>query len=89
MKKLNKILLTVFSVGVLGTLFAGALSVVGYMIAMIIGGETATEMCVYIYKTYFPFVIQVCSVCVGCGLVGMYMNKVVALTFAGDNKSKK
>ena len=89
MKKISAVLKTIFGYGIMICLFSGGLTFFGYIAAMIIGGETATEMCVYIYKTYFPFVIQVCSVCVGCGLVGMYMNKVVALTFAGDNKSKK
>ena len=82
MKKINDILMNIFGIGVIAVLIAGALGFVGYIAAMVIGGELATEICVFIYKTYYPAVIQVCSVCVGCGLVSMYLNKVVALTFS-------
>jgi uncharacterized membrane protein AbrB (regulator of aidB expression) len=87
MKKIKDILLTVFSVGVLLTLFAGALALVGFVAALIIGGETATQICVFIHKTYFPYVIRVCSVAVGFGLVGMYLGKMKALSVE-DQKEK-
>ena len=79
MKKLSKVLLTIFSIGVLAALFAGALALVGYIVALIIGGEAATTLCAFIYKKYFPWVIRVCSVAVGFGLVGMYLDKKKAL----------
>lgn len=81
MKKISNICLTIFAWGVILTLFAGALTFVGYIVALFIGGETATALCAYIYKTYFPWVIRVCSVAVGMGLLGMYLNKVKALSF--------
>lgn len=87
MKKVSNILLTIFAVGVLLTLFAGALSLLGYIVAMFIGGETATAFCAFIYKEYFPWVIRICSISTGFGLVGMYLNKMRALTIATeDNK---
>ena len=92
MKKVSKVLLTIFSIGVLLTLFAGALALVGYIVALIIGGETATELCKFIYKTYFPWVIKVCSVSVGFGLIGMYLQKKKALsvdTTGADEESKE
>ena len=88
MKTIKKVCLTVFSVGVLLTLFAGALSLLGFVAALIIGGETATEMCVFIHKTYFPYVIRTCSVAVGFGLVGMYLSKMKALS-VDDQAEKK
>ena len=80
MKKISKICLTVFSVGVLLCLLAGALSAVGYVVALIIGGETATALCAFLYKEYFRWVIRICSVSVGFGLIGMYLNKMKALS---------
>lgn len=80
MKKISDILLTIFSVGVILTLFAGVLAFLGYVVALMIGGETATELCLFIYKGYFPWVIRVCSVCVGAGLIGMYLSKLKALS---------
>lgn len=79
MKKVSKVLLTIFSIGVITTLFAGALAFLGYIVALIIGGETATALCAFIYKQYFPWVIRVCSIAVGFGLVGMYFDKKKAL----------
>lgn len=79
MKKVSKIFLTIFSIGVLVTLFAGALSLAGYIVALIIGGETAATLCAFIYTQYFPWVIKICSIAVGFGLIGMYFDKKKAL----------
>ncbi len=80
MKKISDILLRIFSVGVLAALMAGALSFVGFVVAFCMGGEAATSLCVWIHKTYFPWVIKFTSVFVGLGLIGMYLSKVKALT---------
>ena len=87
MKKIANVLLTIFSVGILGVLFAGGLAAVGYVVALCIGGETATALCVWIYKTYFPWVIKLTSVFAGIGLIGMYFSKQKALTAASENIS--
>ena len=89
MKIISKILLTVFAVGVLVALFAGALSFVGYLVALVIGGEAATALCAFIYTEYFPWIIRICSISVGFGLVGMYLEKQKALTFANEKKEEK
>ena len=86
MQKISKILLTIFAIGALLTLFAGALALVGFVAALIIGGEVATELCVFIHKTYFPYVIQACSISVAFGLVGMYCGKLKALSMKDDEK---
>lgn len=89
MKIISKILLTVFAVGVLVTLFAGALSFICYLVALVIGGEVATALCAFIYTEYFPWIIRICSISVGFGLVGMYLEKQKALTFANEKKEEK
>ena len=88
MKKFSKILLTVFSVGTIVTLFAGALAFLGYVAAIMIGGETATNLCVFIHKQYFPWIIRLCSIAVAFGLFGMYFEKKRALSM-DDNSDKK
>lgn len=80
MKKVSDVLLKIFSFGILLALFAGALIVVGFIIAIFIGGETATGICVFIHKTYFPYIIRLTSIFVAFGLVGMYLSKIKALT---------
>ena len=88
MKKISKVLLTIFSVGAIATLFAGGLAFIGYVIALIIGGETATELCAFIHKEYFPWVIKICSISTGFGLIGMYLSKKKALSVeTTDNTS--
>lgn len=88
MKKVSNILLKIFSAGVLLALLAGALTLIGFIVAMCIGGEVATEMCVFIHKTYFPYVIQFTSVFVGIGLVGMYLSKIKALSISEKGEDK-
>lgn len=84
MKKVSNIVLYIFSAGVLLALLAGGISLIGYIVAMFIGGEIATEMCVFIHKTFFPWVIKFTSIFVGFGLVGMYLTKKKALTMSND-----
>lgn len=88
MKKISNILLKIFSIGALLTLFAGALAFFGFIAALIIGGENATAICVFIHKTYFPYVIRLCAISVGFGLIGMYFGKKRALSM-DQQKSKK
>lgn len=88
MKKISDIILRIFGIGVTVCLFAGAVAILGFIAALIIGGETATQICVFIHKTYFPYVIQITSIFVGLGLIGMYMNKIKALTVGtGQNEN--
>ena len=89
MKNISKVLLTFFSVGVLVTLFAGALAFVGYLIALLIGGTFAQALCEFIYLHFFPLVIRICSISVALGLLGMYMEKKKALTFDNQDSSRK
>ena len=84
MKKISTILLTIFAIGVIATLFAGGASVLGYIVALIVGGEVATNICATIYTVCFPWIIQICSISVGFGLIGMYLEKKKALTVTGE-----
>ena len=54
--------------------------------AFCIGGETATEISVFIHKTYFPWVIKFTTIFAAFGLLGMYLKRVKALTVSNDKK---
>ncbi|MDO4564007.1 MAG: hypothetical protein Q4C04_00140 [Clostridia bacterium] len=84
MKKIANVFNTVFSIGVIIALFAGGITVLGYIAAMVIGGDTATEICQVILQEYFPWVIKFTSIFIGCGLVGMYLSKKKALTMESN-----
>lgn len=87
-KKISAALRIVFGYGIMLCLFAGGLTFFGYMGALIIGGETATAICVFIYKTIIPVIIKVSTIMVLLGLVVMYLNGEMALT-ANKKKAAK
>ena len=68
-----KVLSYVYAIGIAAALLAGALSVFGYIAAMIIGGETAAEICAFIYKDFYPVIIYISSISILLGLVKMYI----------------
>ena len=72
-QKTANVLSTIYGVGIMIALFAGGLSFLGYLAAFIIGGETATAICVFIYKTIYPILFYFSSSVVLFGLVKMYV----------------
>ena len=84
-KKISNVLKTIFGYGIMICLFAGGLTFFGYMAALVIGGETAATICVFIYKTIIPYIIRLSTAMVLLGLVAMYLNGEMALT---SNKKK-
>ena len=88
MKKVSDILLKVFAYGIIACLFAGGLSLAGYLIGLVIGGASATKLSVWVFKTYLPWVIKVTSLFTGIGLLGMYLGKKKALTATVETQEK-
>ncbi len=86
MKKISQKLYTVFGWGVCISVFAGALCFLGFVIAIIIGGDTGAAIAVAIKSTCFPWLIKLTSVAVGIGLIGMYLGKDEALSISSDKK---
>ena len=79
-KKISGVLRVIFGYGIMICLFAGGMTFFGYLAALFIGGETATAICVFIYKTIIPLIIKTSTILVLLGLVAMYLNGEVALT---------
>ncbi len=80
LKKVSDVCKIIFGYGIMIVLFAGGLTFFGYVVALIIGGETATEMCTWIYKTFIPIIIKASTILILFGLVTMYMAGEKALT---------
>ena len=80
LNKLSKILKTIFGYGIMICLFAGGLTFFGYLLALIIGGETATSICTFIYGTIIPYIIYISNALVLLGLAAMYLGGEMALT---------
>ena len=87
-KKISQVLRTVFGYGIMICLFAGGLTFFGYLAALIVGGETATAICVFIYKTIIPIIIKTSTILVLLGLLVMYLNGELALTSVSKKPSK-
>ena len=86
LKKISGVCKLIFGYGIMITLFAGGLTFFGYLAAMFIGGETATAICVFIYKQIFPIIIYAANILVLFGLLSMYLGGEMALT---TEKKKK
>lgn len=86
MKKVTEICKLIFGYGIMITLFIGGLTFFGYLAALLIGGETATAICVFIYKQIVPVMIYATTCLVLFGIVCMYMAGEVALV---PDKKKK
>ena len=72
-KKIASIMEYIYGFGIFIALFAGGLSCLGYIAALIIGGETATNICVYIYKGIYPTLFSFASGISLFGLLKMYV----------------
>ena len=79
-KKISRVIKDIFGYGILVCLFAGGLTFFGYLAALAIGGEVAAAICMFIYKSFFPWIIRSSTVLVLLGLVAMYLNGEMALT---------
>ena len=80
LKKIAGVMKMIFGYGIMFVLFVGGLTFFGYVAALIIGGETATAICTWIYKTLFPIVIMATTILILFGLFTMYLAGEKALT---------
>lgn len=80
MEKIINTLKFIFGWGILISLLVGGLTFFGYVFAIIIGGEVAEEICVFIYKKITPVLIYISTSSVLIGLVKMYLNGEIALS---------
>lgn len=73
MKKISTIMKEIFGYGMLLSLLVSALVFVGFVMAIILGGETAVKISEFIYKGIVPALIYATSVLVLFGLLAMYI----------------
>ena len=87
LNKISEVLSWIFGYGMMICLFVGGFSFFGYLVAIIIGGDTATQICDFIYKELFKYLVYTTSILVLLGLVKMYLSGQTALT-SGKRKQK-
>lgn len=85
-KKILDILKMVFGYGIMAVLFLGGFTFFGYVAALIIGGDTASAICAFIYEDFISVIIYASTILVLLGIVIMYLSGQTALT---TEKKKK
>lgn len=80
LKKISDVCKMIFGYGIMITLFVGGLTFFGYLIALIVGGETAVTICAFIYEQIIPVMIYISTSFVLFGLLTMYLAGEKALT---------
>ena len=78
-KKLAEIFKLIFGYGIMITVFVGGMTFVGYLAALVIGGDIAVEICDFIYKKIIPVMSYAGTVLVLFGLFSMYLAGEFAL----------
>lgn len=88
LNKIANVLSIIYGYGIMLALFLGGLTFFGYLAALIIGGETATAICTFIYKSLYPILVYASSIFVLLGIVVMYMRGETALSSKRKEKAK-
>ena len=85
-EKIYNFLTKVYGILMTISFFAGFLPIVPFIIAIFIGGETATSICTFLYKQYYVWVISGASIAIIIGLVAMYIGKKEGLSVKSVKK---
>lgn len=89
-KKIFEILNKIYGVLMTISFFGGVLPLFPFIFAMIVGGDIAEKISVFLYDEYYPWVIIIGSVGIVLGLIGMYIAKLEALSVKSvSTKSEK
>lgn len=80
LKKISDVCKLIFGYGIMIVLFAGGLTFFGYAIALMIGGDMATAICTWIYKSFIPVIIYASTILILFGVLTMYLAGEKALT---------
>ena len=80
LKKISDVFKLIFGWGIMIVLFAGGLTFFGYVAALIIGGDTATAICTWIYQSFVPVIIYASTILILFGLLTMYLAGEKTLT---------
>lgn len=89
LNKISTVLRWIFGYGIMITLFVGGFTFIGYVVALCIGGDTATKICVFIYEEIVPIMVKISTIMILVGLLAMYLSGETALTAGKKNKKKK
>ena len=81
MEKISRICFKISAAGIIVCLVGGSMTLIGYIIGIIIGGDRAESLCTWVSDSYLPLVIKFTAVFTVIGLLGIYFSKHKELTF--------
>ena len=87
LKKIASVCKQIFGYGIMIALFMGTFVFTGYVIALIVGGDTAALICDFIKNKIAPVMFYTASIMVLFGIITMYLSGETALT-VGKKKKK-
>ena len=85
-KKIYDLLNKIYGILMTVSFFAGFIPLVPFIIAIIIGGDIAEKISIFLYKEYYPWVIVLGSVSIIIGLIAMYVGKIEGLSVKKEIK---
>lgn len=74
MKKVVSVLEYIIGIAFGICLFAGGLGFLGFLIAFILGGDTAAQICTWLSKTYYVFLIKTSTITTVLCFLLAYLN---------------
>ena len=86
-QKVLTVLRFLFGASVAVTLLGGGLTMLSYVIALIVGGDLAAQICEFTYGKIWPVIIMIANITIVLGLIAMYINGDKALS--PSEKKKK
>lgn len=89
LNKISNVCKWIFGYGIMITLFLGGMTFVGYVVALIVGGDMAAAICVFINQKVNPIMIYLSTCMVLFGLLTMYLAGEKALTSGKKNSKDK
>lgn len=87
LKRISDFCKILFGYGIMIVLFGGGLTFFGYLAAIIIGGNTAENICEFIYNGFMPIIIRISTILILFGLFSMYL--VGETAFTPDKKKSQ
>ncbi|MBQ0109705.1 MAG: hypothetical protein KBS44_05450 [Clostridiales bacterium] len=74
MKKITKVHEWIIGIALALCLFLGGLGFIGFVVAFCVGGDTAADICNFLSKTYYVYLIKASTITVVLTFVLQYFN---------------
>lgn len=87
-KKIFNILNKIYGILMMVSFFAGFIPFIPFIICVIIGGDIAEKISIFLYKEYYPWVIILGSIAIIVGVIAMYVGKIKGLSIKNIDVKK-